>query len=64
MKVKTKPHELKSLLLGYEYPNQDHPDWIEAYKKEFVNSFTPEKLRSIKKTSVKELPISIEDVLN
>jgi|GEM_PF-444166 len=64
-KVKSKPYEMKSLLLGYEYPNCEHPDWIEEYKKEFVNSFESEKLRSIKKTnSVRKPSMSIEDILN
>lgn len=63
-KVRSKPYEIKSVLLGYEFPNCEHPDWIEEYKKEFVNSFESEKLRSSKKVSVKEPPMSIEDILN
>ncbi len=38
-KVKSKTYSVQSLLLGYEYPNCEHPDWIEQYKKEFINSF-------------------------
>lgn len=63
-KLKSMPYEMKLLLLGYEYPNQEHPDWIEEYKKEFVNAFKSEKLRTIKKASVKESLISIENILN
>lgn len=64
-KVRSKHYEMKSLLLGYECPNCEHPDWIEEYKKEFVNSFEDERVRSIKKTnSVRKPPMSIEDILN
>lgn len=63
-KVKSKPHVLKSVLLGFEYPLCEHPDWIECYKKEFVNSFKAEKLRSVKKSNTEREPsLSIEDII-
>ena len=63
-KVKSKPHDLKSVLLGFEYPLCEHPDWIECYKKEFVNSFKAEKLRSVKKSNTAREPsLSIEDII-
>lgn len=41
-KLNVKPHPMKSILLGFEYPNSEHPDWIEEYKKEFINAFNYE----------------------
>lgn len=38
-KLKSKAYLVKSVLLGYEYPNSEHPDWMEEYKKEFINAF-------------------------
>lgn len=38
-KLNVKSHSMKSVLLGFEYPNSEHPDWMEEYKKAFIDSF-------------------------
>lgn len=37
--VKECSYDVKTVLLGFEYPNSEHPAWIEEYKKLFVASF-------------------------
>lgn len=37
--VRNYSYDVKTVLLGFEYPNSEHPDWIEEYKKLFVDSF-------------------------
>ncbi|AKB61761.1 hypothetical protein [Methanosarcina mazei] len=37
--VKECSYNVKTVLLGFENPNGEHPDWIEEYKKLFVASF-------------------------
>lgn len=39
-------NSLKTVLLGYEFPNCDHPNWIEEYKNLFINSLGIEEEES------------------
>ena len=60
-KLNVKPNPVKSVLLGYEYPNSEHPEWIEQYKKEFINAFDYEGKEDLSYTDDEDIDNEIQD---
>lgn len=60
-KLKSKSYPVKSVLLGYEYPNSEHPEWLEEYKKEFINAFDYEDKEDLCYTDDDEIEENFEE---